>query len=64
MTVHEFSEWIEKKRQEALAENTGAKTFQVNVIQASVELKISISDAANLMIQYVELMSAKKVNMA
>lgn len=64
MNVHEFSEWIEKKRQEALAENTGAKTFQVNVIQASVELKISISDAANLMIQYVELMSAKKVNMA
>lgn len=64
MTVHEFSEWIEKKRQEALAENTGAKTFQINVIQASVELKISISDAANLMIQYVELMSAKKVNMA
>lgn len=64
MNVHEFSEWIEKKRQEALAENTGATTFQVNVIQASVELKISVSDAANLMIQYVELMSAKKVNMA
>lgn len=64
MNVYQFSEWIEKKRQEALYENIGAITFQVNVIQASVELKISIEEAAQLMVQYVELITAKKVNMA